>query len=159
MNKLKVKPANMLEMANRQKIIAFEEALAALPGSTFGDSDRAPLEHFFANGIYCRKIFIPAGTMGTGKIHRHEHPNFLLSGRVTVFTEDHGSEVIEGPKFMMSKAGTKRALYAHTDTVWFTIHRTDSTDLKVIEDEVIAKTYEELDNTERKELPCPGFWL
>ena len=64
-----------------------------------------------------------------------------------VVTEDKGEEVIEGPCFMMSEGGTKRALYSITDLVWTTIHHnpTNTEDLEKIEDMVIAKDYKEYD--------------
>jgi hypothetical protein len=44
---------------------------------------------------------------------------------------------------MVSEPGTKRAVYAETDVVWTTIHPTEETDLEKIEEEVIAKTFQE----------------
>ena len=62
-----------------------------------------------------------------------------------VITEQKGEEIIEGPCFMMSEGGTKRALYAVTDLVWTTIHHnpTNTEDLNVLEDMIIAKDYKE----------------
>jgi len=101
-----------------------------------------PLKHTFSDGIYVREIFIPAGMFIVGKIHKHDHPNFLLSGEVTVVTED-GIEDLKGPLSIISKAGTKRALYAITDLVWITVHAnpTNTEDLKELEEEIIAPTY------------------
>ena len=44
---------------------------------------------------------------------------------------------------MISKAGTKRALYAETDLVWTTIHAnpTNTEDLEELEKDIIAPTY------------------
>ena len=47
------------------------------------------------------------------------------------------------PLTMVSPAGTKRAVYAKTDVVWTTIHLTNETDLEKIEEETIAKSYQE----------------
>jgi len=101
-----------------------------------------PLKHTFSDGIYVREIFIPAGMFIVGKIHKHDHPNFLLSGEVTVVTED-GIEDLKGPLSIISKAGTKRALYAVTDLVWVTVHAnpTNTEDLNELEKEIIAPTY------------------
>ncbi|NBR01299.1 MAG: hypothetical protein EBT97_12810, partial [Actinobacteria bacterium] len=43
-----------------------------------------PLWHAFAPGAYARTIFIPAGTLVVGKIHKHAHLNILIRGRVSV---------------------------------------------------------------------------
>lgn len=102
-----------------------------------------PLQHVYAPGCYARTIFIPAGTFVVGKIHKHQHINVLSQGHVTVYTEQGGVEDLHGPLTMSSSPGTKRALLAHTDTVWTTIHVTTLTDLAQIEDHVIAKTYED----------------
>lgn len=102
-----------------------------------------PLQHVFAPGAYARTIFIPAGTVIVGKIHKHQHLNILSQGVVTVVTEGGGKEYLRGPLTMVSPPGTKRAVYAHTDTVWTTVHLTKETDLEKIEGEVIAKTFEE----------------
>lgn len=102
-----------------------------------------PLLHQFAPGVYMRTIFIPEGTIIVGKIHKHAHPNILSKGIASLLTEGGGVETITGPLTIISPPGTKRGLFAHTDLVWTTIHLTNSTDLKQIEEEVIAKTYDD----------------
>ena len=87
-----------------------------------GDSDMCPLKHSFSDGIYVREITIPAGMLIIGKIHKHDHPNFLLKGEVVVITEGGGVEELKAPCSMISKPGTKRALYAKTELVWTTVH-------------------------------------
>ena len=133
----------------REQIGAFENCLAETEGAQFGDV--LPLKHSFAPGIYVREIFIPKGTLLTGKIHRHAHPNFLMSGVVDVVTEDGGIERLEAPMSMISSAGTKRAVYAIEDTTWITVHATNETDLDKIEKEVITDDY-----TNIKGLTWPG---
>jgi hypothetical protein len=125
----------------RAQILAFEAALAQLPGATVGDTDTLPLTHSFADGCYVRSIWIPAGHMLTGKLHKHSHPNFLMLGEVLVATEHGGVEHLRAPMAMISPAGTKRAVYALTDTLWCTVHVTEERDLDRIEDHVIAKDY------------------
>lgn len=121
----------------RQKLYALQEAAATLP-----EVD-CPLQHSFIDGVYVRTIFIPAGTVIVGKIHKHSHANILSKGDVVVMTEGGGREHLTGPLTMVSPAGCKRAVYAVTDTIWTTIHSTDETDLSKIEDWVVAKDYTE----------------
>ena len=106
-----------------------------------------PVIHTFGGGMYVREVFIPAGTMLTGKLHRHEHPNFLMEGKVSMITEDGGVIVMEGPQSLMSPIGCKRALFVHTPTWWITVHLNpnDHTEYNdELEDEIIAKEYKEL---------------
>lgn len=130
---------------SRALVMEVERRLSEHPDAVFGDSDMCPLKHTFAPGVYVREIEIPAKTIVVGKIHKHEHPNFLMKGRVSVFTESGGVEELEAPLSMISPAGTKRVVYAHEDTVWITVHVTESQDLEEIEEQVIAKTYEEFE--------------
>lgn len=133
--------ASEVELATRAKILDFEELLRGCEGAWEGDTDRCPLTHEFPPGLYVRTIKIPAGTVLTGKLHRHEHPNILQSGVVEVVTESNGVEFLEGPLFMISKGLTKRALVAHTDIVWTTIHAnpTNTRDLEALEKEIIIE--------------------
>jgi len=127
----------------RTLALQLEALMAQIPGAVFGDSDLCPLTHTFAEGIYVREIFIPAGTVIVGKIHKHAHPNFLLRGTVIVITEEGGSECLIAPLSLISPAGTKRVVMALEDTVWVTVHATTLTDPQAIEAEIIAKNYEE----------------
>lgn len=137
--------------SNRELILDFQEMISNTPGAKFGDMPECPLKHSFAEGVYVREIFIPAGMFLVGKIHKHCHPNFLMSGKVSVFTEEEGQQTLEGPLSMISKAGTKRAVYAHTDTVWITVHvnPTDTQDLDELEEIVIAKDFNEYEEFRR----------
>lgn len=128
----------------RKKIMDFEELVASQGGAFMGDSVNCPLTHKFAPGIYVREIFIPANTYIVGKIHKHTHPNFLMSGTVEVITESGGAETLVGPLSIISPPGTKRALRAITDLVWITVHHnpTNTQDLNELEDIIIAPSYE-----------------
>jgi hypothetical protein len=117
--------------------------LQAIGGAGELPSVECPLQHSLIDGVYVRTIFIPAGTVIVGKIHKHSHANILSQGEVIVLTEGGGREYLKGPLTMTSPAGCKRAVRTITDTTWTTIHRTDETDLSKIEDWVIAKSYED----------------
>lgn len=139
----KLKTRRQSEM--RERIMDFEDKLAQHPDAVLGDADICPLTHKFTDGIYVREIFIPKGTYIVGKIHKHEHPNFLMSGTVEVVTESGGFETLKGPLSMISPAGTKRALRAITDLVWITVHHnpTNTQDLAELEKIVIAPSFDE----------------
>ncbi len=132
------------KIARREAILTLENALSKVDGAVKGDSELCPLKHSFAPGMYVREIFIPKGTVLTGKIHRHAHPNFLMKGEVIVATEGGGREHLKAPMSMISPAGTKRAVFALEDTIWVTVHATDEKDLEKIEQIVIAPTYDDL---------------
>ena len=102
------------------------------------------VQHDFAPGIYARTLFIPAGTLLTGKIHRKELMNILVSGTLHITYGDE-TEVMDSPKVFNSYKGSKKAIYAETDAVLMNIHPTELDDLDEIEDEFIAPSYEALE--------------
>ena len=93
-------------------------------------------EHFFADGMYLRALFRPAGTLIVGKTHKRAHFYIIASGEVTVAGEAY-RERFKAPHIIVSEPGTKRAVYAHTDSMCFTVHNTDSQNLEEIERELI----------------------
>jgi hypothetical protein len=145
------KQAQVSKKEMRSKILEFEEQLKSIDGAVIGDNYMCPLKHSFSDGIYVREMFIPAGMNLVGKIHKHEHPIFILYGILDIVTEK-GASRIQGPVSMMSPAGTKRAIRAITDSVLVTIHHNPDniTDLAKLEELIIAKDYEEYDQLESK---------
>lgn len=93
-------------------------------------------KNYFADGMYCRELFRPKDTTIVGKVHKREHFYIVLSGEVTI-VGDGKRERVKAPRIFVSTPGTKRAVYAHEDSVCITIHRTDSRDLDVIERDLI----------------------
>ena len=129
----------------QNKVVQLEDVIRKMP------QVEIPLEHYFAPGVYARVIYIPAGVVLTGKIHKTLHMNILAQGRVHVTTND-DVEVLEGFCIFNSDAGTKKAIYAETDTVFINIHPTDLTDIDEIEEVFIAPSYEALEQERREKL-------
>jgi len=99
-------------------------------------------EHYFSeSGMYCRKVFRPAGTLIVGKVHKHHHLFLCAMGEIIAWTEN-GMKRLQAGDVVESKPGTKRVTLAVTDAIGVTIHRTDKTDLDEIEAELV-----EPDNT------------
>lgn len=85
-------------------------------------------------GMCARTIFIPAGTMLTGALTKCDNL-CVVDGDITV-TTDAGPVHLLGFNVLPAKAGAKRVGFAHGDTWWTTIHRTDETELDAIEREM-----------------------
>ena len=94
-------------------------------------------KHYFADGMYCREVFRPAGALIVGKVHKREHFYMVLMGEITVTGDGLPPKTFKAPAILVSAPGTKRAVYAHTDAVCITVHRTDSRDLDEIERELV----------------------
>lgn len=139
----------------RQKIMVVQDGLQKLIDSGVVEStlEDCTLKHYFTPKddkygccAYAREMLIPKGTLIIGKIHRHQHLNFISKGKVTVFTE-FGEKHLEGPCTFISEVGLKRAVYAEEDTLWTTVHLTEfqsESELDKIEQEVISPSYDEM---------------
>jgi len=128
--------AILSERTLREKLDALELEMKKCP------QVEIPPRHYFAQGLYAREITIPAGTLLTGKIHRTQHLNIISQGDISVLTEQ-GPKRVQAPCTLVSPPGTKRVGYAHSDTVWTTIHAnpTEETDVEVLESLLITPVY------------------
>lgn len=129
------------ELDAREKLRQLEEACRLEPQID------CPLNHTFAPGLYAREIFVPKDTIVVTKIHKLDHFTFVLKGDCSVY-QNGDVKRVKAPCMFLTKAGTKRAVYVHEDTVWTTVHHNpdNETDLEKIEDFVIAKNYKELED-------------
>ena len=92
--------------------------------------------HYFADGMYAREVFRPAGCVIVGKVHKKEHFYIVTKGRIRVTTDD-GVKEFAAPAVLVSKPGTKRAVLALEDSVCMTVHRTMKKSLKNVEKELV----------------------
>jgi len=76
------------------------------------------------------------------KIHNQNHPFFVMKGECSVYTEK-GMQRIKAPYHGITEAGTKRLLYIHEECTWVTVHCTDKLTLEEIENQCIAKDFDE----------------
>ena len=99
--------------------------------------DIAP-EHYFAPGLYGRKVTLPAGTLAVGKKHKTTHISVLAKGHIAVRgvggLPDHH---MWAGDTMVTPAGSQRAVYAFEESVFVCIHATDETDLEKLEAQLI----------------------
>jgi quercetin dioxygenase-like cupin family protein len=102
-----------------------------------------PLKHHFADGIYAREMFMPAGTVLTGAVHKTTHMCILSKGHVRVATDDGPVELV-APATLIAYPGAKRAIYALEDSVWTNIHATTETNLDKLVEELTESTAAEL---------------
>jgi hypothetical protein len=133
----------MGEVSTRSNILALEGAMKDLPDYNDGDG-LCRITHYHAPGLYGREMWMPEGYLITGKIHKTEHICILSQGKVTV-SGGGNSVTYEAPATIISKVGAKRAIYAHEESVWTNFHATELDDPEEIEEEIIAKDFEELD--------------
>jgi len=138
------------QLQKRSKIMELQNSLMEfVDGENVvkGDSEVFPLKHTFTDGIYIRQMSMKKDSFVVGKIHRHNHVWFLLTGMISVVDENNTVDHI-APCYVEAPAGSKRMIYAHEDSIWVNIHAnpTDTQDLEELESLIIAENYEEFNN-------------
>jgi len=63
-----------------------------------------------------------------------------MKGKMSILT-DNGIIHIQAPYHGITKPGTKRIIYTHTDCIFVTVHATNKTSVAEIEKEVIAEDF------------------
>lgn len=141
---------------SREAILGLQDKMCDLvaTGAAASIEDELLLTHYFTGmdkkykcGMYARELFIPKGALIVGKLHKNPHLSVVLKGKISVASEK-GKHYFEAPCVLPSSAGDKRVGYAEEDTIWLTVHLTShlsEAEMDLIEDEVIAKSYEELE--------------
>lgn len=120
-------------MPTREQILDIERYILQCP------QVETPIRHYFSPGIYAREMFIPAGTVLTGAVHKTEHIS-LFVGDITVLT-DGGMQRLTGHHTFVSKPGAKRVGYAHADTWCTGFFATEKTDIAELENDLVEDAH------------------
>ncbi len=126
-------------LSNIQKIELAEYYLKNYFEGSEEAAKELPLEHFICNNTYTRQITLPKDIILTGKVHNFDHTSILSKGEVTIMT-DEGVARIKAPATWISKAGTKRLIYVHEETIWATIHQSEHTIVEDLEKELVHES-------------------
>lgn len=107
-----------------------------------------PFTESLADGLYTRTLFIPKGCELVGKIHRKPCVNIVAKGDITIMTET-GLLRVQAGYSVTSPAGIQKIGYAHEDTIFINVFRTDVTDIGAVEKDLICENFEALSAEER----------
>lgn len=123
---------------SQAQICTVEDAFKA---GQHGETLEVPCEHLFADSAYARIVTFEPGSWIIGKAHRTSHFCVLLEGDLQVTSDTGAPVIISAPKLFVAPPGKKMA-YALTRVRFANIHPTESTDVDVIESEVIVPEQE-----------------
>lgn len=117
--------------------VALQESVAALKAEVLKlPQVELPTTHKFHGGMYCRQMTCPEGALIVGKVHKKEHFFMVVSGTIAV-TVDGEPISVTAPHMLCCAAGAQRAIYAETDAVIMTLHRTDAIDVEAAEADLV----------------------
>lgn len=124
------------------------------------ERDEYIVTNVIADGVLARTVLMPKGEIVVGEIHKYESINILVKGELKVWVNGEVKH-LKAPYMIKSDANTRKVAYILEDTVWTSIHRVNSENLKDIEEEIIVKVdrealIEELKQINIKELGWRG---
>ena len=108
---------------------------------------QAPIDttHEFADGVYIRRVVVPAGVFAVGARHKTAVFNVVLKGRVFIYDgKDNPLKEIVGPCAFVSPPGTQKVGFFMEETEWINTIPTDETDVKVIERDILFPENQEV---------------
>jgi hypothetical protein len=98
-----------------------------------------PVTHRFTTNMYIREVFVPANTILTSEIHRHEHPHVLSMGKITMWDGEGGEITISAPYCGITKANARRVVLVHEDCIFTTFHVTQATNVEDAEKDIFVE--------------------
>jgi hypothetical protein len=107
------------------------------------DEGSAECDHYFGDGVYVRSLWIKAGSVVVGRLHKQARVCMILAGRCR-FVDEFQAQVVEAPWIGEFHAGCKTAVYAETDTLWAACLGTDIKDPQTAFFELTASSHDEL---------------
>lgn len=127
----------------RERILDLQDHLAAMPQLDL------PLRHFYANGLYLRELYVPAGVCAVGRVHKCDQVTMIM-GDCTIVTPGEAPVRVTGYEVSETPAGVKRAVYAHADTFITTVHLNPDNlrDPEALVDQLTVPNYDQLENVQ-----------
>jgi len=96
--------------------------------------------HIFSEGMYCKEIIIPKGTLAIGHAHTGDFMQAITKGKMIMYAEGQPPMIAKAPFIGVGLPFKRKVGYALEDTVWATFHATDETDIQKLEDELVVKS-------------------
>ena len=142
-----------IKKSNKEKILDLESKLISIADGiniegtgkeVLTNSKIAPIKHTFADSIYIRQMDMQKDSVVVGAIHKHLHVWFLLTGHISVVTEENTEDYI-APCYVVATPGTKRVIYANEESIFVNIHKnpTNTQDIQQLEKDIVAKDFKE----------------
>ena len=142
-----------IKKSNKEKILDLESKLISIADGiniegtgkeVLTNSKIAPIKHTFADSVYIRQMDMQKDSVVVGAIHKHLHVWFLLTGHVTIATQDSVEDYI-APCYVVSTPGVKRVIHAIEESIFVNVHKNPSNtkDVNKLEKEIVALNYKE----------------
>lgn len=133
----------ILEGLEQQDFTVSREKIDELHQAMIGERCDAPEpESFFSNGMYARKISIPAGMTIVGRIHKEQHLFACIKGRSIIVVEGKEPFEVTAGDVFVAEPGYKRVGHAIEDSSFLNVHYNpeNEIDLPLLESRYVENT-------------------
>lgn len=124
------------------------EEFGAVKQSCYKLSDEVeemfPTKNHIEGGLFTREIFFPKGSVVVSLIHKQAHPSFLLEGKVSVINDQGEVKKLKTGEIVFTQIGAQRIFYAHEDTKWCCVYKTNKKTVQEAMADVYCDNYLEL---------------
>jgi len=128
----------------KPEIADLQQAMTAAIESGDQIEIKGDTQHYIVPGmLYGRRTNIPAGATIISAVHKVPHITVALKGIATVVGEDGEKRDVFAPNVFITPAGVQRAIYAHTEVEWLTVHACEETDVEMIEKLLTCRSMDE----------------
>lgn len=128
----------------KPEIADLQQAMTAAIESGDQIEIKGDTQHYIVPGmLYGRRTNVPAGATIISAVHKVPHITVALKGIATVVGEDGEKRDVFAPNVFITPAGVQRAIYAHTEVEWLTVHACQETDIEVIEQLLTCRSMDE----------------
>ena len=128
----------------KPEIADLQQAMAEAIESGDQVEIKGDTQHYIVPGmLYGRRTNVPAGATIISAVHKVPHITVALKGIATVVGEDGEKRDVFAPNVFVTPAGVQRAIYAHTEVEWLTVHACKETDIEVIEQLLTCRSMDE----------------
>lgn len=106
---------------------AENEEILKMIGAGLLNVNNAPTQRLdvFTPGIYVRNLRMAANSVYLTEKHNTTHPYFLMHGKIHVWSEEKGWQLLQGPRMGITVPGTQRLFRTYdTEVIWATVHPT-----------------------------------
>jgi hypothetical protein len=118
-----------------------------------------PVKHYFAPGVCIREMFMPAGSLVIGHLHRFPDMNIMLTGRITLLKDDGSVAELRAPQTFIGNPNGRKIAYVHEDCIWQNVFPTEERDVEKVEDLFLDKSnksFQLAEEARMKLLPPPS---
>jgi hypothetical protein len=144
---------SLLGESTIDQVEMYEKTVKDMKLSDVANLNNKGMRDKLCNGMYARVLLIPKGTLVTGALHKKDYIDIFIHGDITVKSYYANGDIEDVERvtffrFFEGKAGRKRVLIAHEDTLWVTVDPTKCDKIDDAREDIVNISYKDFNQGE-----------